>query len=152
MPSRATIDEVLAQRDLAFVGVSRDPKRFANTVYRHLRDGGRLMHPVHRDADRIEGDRAVPSIADLPDGIGAVIVMLPADAALDVVHQAIERGIPRVWLHRGFGRGADSRAAVEACCAAGVAVVDGACPLMFAEPVGSFHRVHRVVARRRIAA
>ena len=152
MPSRATIDEFLAQRDLAFVGVSRDPHQFANAVYRHLRDGGRLMHPVHRDEARIEGDRAVPSIADLPDGIGALVVMLPAEAALDVVQQAIDRGIPRIWLHHGIGHGADSPAAVEACRAAGVAVVDGACPLMFAEPVGAFHRLHRVVARRRIAA
>jgi predicted CoA-binding protein len=152
MPSRATIDEVLAQSDLAFVGVSRDPKQFANAVYRHLRDGGRVMHPIHRDAERIEGDPAVPSVADLPDGVGAIVVMLPADDALEVVRQAIDRGIPRVWLHRGIGRGADSPEAVAACREAGVAVVDGACPLMFVEPVGGFHRFHRALAHRRIAA
>ena len=152
MPSRVTIDEVLAQQDLAFVGASRDPKQFANAVYRHLRDGGRLMHPVHRDAVRIEGDATVPTVADLPDGVGGIVVMLPADAAADVVRQAIDRGIPRVWLHRGIRRGAHSPEAVEACRTAGVAVVDGACPLMFAEPVGAFHRVHGLIARHRIDA
>jgi hypothetical protein len=35
---------------------------------------------------------------------------------------------------------------------AGVLVVDGACPLMFDEPVGGVHRVHRYFVRRRLAA
>ncbi len=57
-----------------------------------------------------------------------------------------------VWLHRGVGTGAVSERAVELCREAGVAVVDGACPLMFAEPVGAFHKLHRMISRRRIAA
>jgi predicted CoA-binding protein len=154
MPSRALIDDFLAQDHLAFVGVSRNPKDFANAVYRQLRDGGRTMYPVNASCHEpeLEGDRCYPSLAEVPDPVAGVIVMVPATAAAAVARDAIDRGIPRVWLHRGVGRGSVSDDAVALCREHDVSVVDGACPLMFAEPVAAFHRVHRFFAKRRIAA
>jgi predicted CoA-binding protein len=154
VPSRETIDSFLAQDHLAFVGVSRNPKQFANSVYRTLRDGGRTMYPVHAsaDVDTIEGDRCYQHLADVPDPVDGVVVMVPAASAADVVHDAIERGIPRVWLHRGIGPGSVTPEAVAMCREHGVDVVDGACPFMFVEPVRGAHRVHRFFARRHIAA
>jgi predicted CoA-binding protein len=151
MPSRAAIDEFLACDRLAVVGVSRDQKAFANQVYRHLRDQGRHMTPVHRQAHALEGDRCVPSVLELSDEVQGVLVMVNADDALGVVDDCIERGIRRVWLHRGAGPGAVSEEAVRRCREAGVLVVDGACPLMFAEPVGLIHRFHRMISGRKIA-
>jgi predicted CoA-binding protein len=77
--------------------------------------------------------------------------MVPAEGAAAVVGQAVERGIPRVWLHRGVGRGSVSEEAVRVCRDNGIAVVDGACPLMFDEPVRGVHRIHRLMASRGIA-
>ena len=77
--------------------------------------------------------------------------MVPAQAAADVVIEAIDRGIPRVWLQRGVGKGSVSPEAIEKCQSNGVAVVDGACPLMFEQPVRGVHHVHRLLAGRRIA-
>jgi uncharacterized protein len=152
MPSRAVIEDFLAQRHLAFVGVSRETKELSNAIYRHLRDGGRTLYPVHPSADAIEGNGAYRSLADVPDPVDGVVIMVKPEAAKALVAEAIARGIPRVWLHRGVGTGSVSAEAVELCCSAGVAVVDGACPLMFAEPVGMFHKFHRLVSGRRIAA
>src|SRR6478736_6815697 len=100
MPSRAAIDDFLAQDHLAFVGASRNTKEFANSVYRHLREGGRTMVPVHRDAATIEGDTCVASIAEVPDPVGGIVIMVPAASMADVAREAVSRGIPRVWLHR----------------------------------------------------
>ena len=154
MPDRATIEEFLAQKHLAFVGLSRDPKQFANSVYRQLRDGGRTLYPVNIDAatSSLEGDRCYHRLADVPDPVDGVVVMVPASSSAAVVRDAVARGIPRVWLHRGAGRGSVSEEAVALCREHGVDVVDGACPLMFDEPVRSVHRVHRFFARRRFAA
>jgi hypothetical protein len=152
MPARAAIDDFLAQDHLAFVGASRNTKEFANSVYRHLRDNGRTMVPVHRDAPTIEGDPCVPTIADVPDTTGGIVIMVPTDAVVDVTREAVARGIPRVWLHRGAGQGPVPREAVDLCRAASVTVVDGACPLMFDEPVGGVHRLHRLFVGRRFAA
>lgn len=154
MPTRQSIDSFLAQKHIALVGASRDPKQFANSVYRRLRDGGRTVYPVnfHDDAVTIEGDPCFHSLADVPDPVDGVLVMVPAENAADVVRAAVARGIPRVWLHRGAGRGAVSAEAVALCRDNGIDVVDGACPLMFDDPVRGIHRVHRAFAGRHIAA
>jgi len=156
MPSKQVIDAFLAQSHVAFVGVSRNPKQFANAVYRALRDDGRgrTLYPVNASAagEPLEGDPSYASLADVPDPVDGVIVMVAADKAADVVREAIARGIPRVWLQKGFGPSSVSEEAVRLCRENGVEVVDGACPLMWSEPVKGGHRVHRVFARHRFAA
>ena len=152
MPSRAAIDDFLAQDHLAFVGASRNPKEFANSVYRTLREGGRTMYPVHREAPEIEGDTAFARLADVPDPVDGVVIMAPPDAVAGLTREALDRGITRVWLHRGAGQGPVPADAVALCEEAGVPVVDGACPLMFEGHVGGVHRLHRYFVRRRIAA
>jgi hypothetical protein len=78
--------------------------------------------------------------------------MVNARAALAVIDDCVYRGVERVWLHRGAGEGASSEAALATCRAHGIAVVDGACPMMFLDHPGFVHRVHRVMLRRRLAA
>jgi predicted CoA-binding protein len=154
MPNMQSIRTFLDLKNVAFVGVSRDSRQFANAVYRQLRDGGRTLYPVNAAADHaaLEGDPSYASLAEVPDPVDGVIVMVPAAEAADVVRAAIDRGLKRVWLHRGFGRGSVSAEAVRLCRDAGIDVVDGACPLMFAEPVVGPHRLHRAFSGRRFAA
>ncbi|HET6966145.1 MAG TPA: CoA-binding protein [Acidimicrobiales bacterium] len=154
MPSRAVIDEFLAQSHIAFVGVSREPKQFANAIYRELRDGGRALYPVNRSegTPTIEGDLAYRRLGDVPDPVDGVVVMVSHDAEADVVREAIARGIPRIWVHRATGRDPVSDEVRSMCEAAGAQLVDGACPLMFLEPVRGLHRLHRSIAHKRFAA
>ncbi|MEQ8717886.1 MAG: CoA-binding protein [Acidimicrobiales bacterium] len=152
MASRTSIDAFLTARRIAVVGVSREPRSFTNSVYRHLRAGDRDVVPVNPFASTLEGDRCAASVIDIEDPLDGVLVMVDALEAPDVVRDCITRGVPRVWLHRGAGQGAVSAEAVEMCRSAGIDVVDGACPMMFAEPVGVIHRLHRLVSGRRVAA
>jgi predicted CoA-binding protein len=153
MVSQTAIDSFLDARHLAVVGVSRQPKAFANTVYRTLRDGGRTLYPVNERAGGrpIEGDPSYRSLTDVPDPVDGVLVMVPPDAMTTVVDEALDRSIPRVWLFRSGGPPVPADA-VARCRAAGVEVVDGACPLMFEDPVRGIHRFHRVFFRRHLAA
>lgn len=144
MPTRAAIDDFMAQERLAFVGVSHDPKAFSAGVYRELRDHGYELHPVNPGTDTIEGDACVRSVPELPVGLDGAIVMVAAERAADVVQECVDHGIPRIWLHKGVGPSSVSDEAVAICRDHGVEVVDGACPLMFAEPAAWFHRVHRL--------
>jgi len=64
------------------------------------------------------------------------------------VHAAAARGVTRVWLFRGLGApGALSEASLGACAEHHLDVVAGACPMMFLEPVGRGHDVHRALRR-----
>lgn len=156
MPSLRLIQEFLDQPRIAVVGVSRNEKDFANSVFRRLRDDvrDRTVVPVNANADgaELEGTPSYRSLADLPEPVDGVIVMVPAAAAADVVRDAEAAGVPRVWLHRGVGSGAVSDEAVAVARDAGIDLVDGACPLMFDEPVHGIHRMHRFFVHRRIAA
>lgn len=143
MVSRAAVDDFLEQRHLAFVGASHDPKEFSAAVYRELKSHGYELSPVNPHATEVDGDPCVPSVADLPDGIDGAILMVPASASAGVVQECVDRGIPRVWLHKGAGPSAVSDEAVALCREHGIEVVDGACPMMFMDDATWFHRVHR---------
>src|SRR4051794_2981338 len=114
MPSHASIEAFLAQDHIAFVGASRNPKSFAAGLYRELRLG-RTLYPVNGadGADVIEGDRSYRSLADVPEPVDGVFVIVPAAAMAEVVRDAVARGIPRIWLHRGAGQKAVPARAVE---------------------------------------
>jgi len=143
-----TIEAFLSGHRLAVVGASDDPKSFGRTVYRAFREHGYDVTAVHPTAQVVDGDPCVDSLAAVPGPIDGVVVMVGAERAVEVVDQAIALGVGRVWLFKGLGSpGAVSHAAVDACRSHGVDVVAGACPLMFLEPVGWSHRVHRAARR-----
>jgi uncharacterized protein len=81
MPSRASIDRFLQSERVAVVGVSRNPKEFANAVYREFRDRGYEVLPVNPNTDEVEGVRCYRTIAELPDVDGALIMVPAAGAA-----------------------------------------------------------------------
>lgn len=148
MIDERTAKEFLEHRHLAVVGASADPRSFGNTVYKALRDAGCDPVPVNPGTETVEGDRCYRDLAAVPGVIRGVVVMVGQDRSADVVRACIDRGVPRVWLFQGLGgRGAVSEEAVELCQRHGIEVIAGACPLMFLEPVGWFHRVHRALRR-----
>lgn len=148
----AAITDFLAGRRFAFIGASRDEAHFNTVVYRALRDHGYEVLPVHPSAETIAGDRCYRSIAELPLGVDGLVVMVAAPEVQAVVDSAHAAGVERIWLHRGVGRGAVSPEAVAWCRERGIAVVAGACPLMYLEPTRGIHAFHRLVSRRRLPA
>lgn len=148
MISTATVNRFLAEPRIIVVGASDAEGSFGGTVYRALRDHGHEVVAVHPTADTVAGDPCYPDLAHVPGPIRAVLVMVNAKAALDVVDACITNGVEQVWLFRGLGSdGAVSDDAVRLLREHGIAVVAGACPLMFLEPVALVHRIHRGMRR-----
>jgi len=141
MTTRAAVDDFLAQRTLAVVGVSRDPKKFGNSVYRDLKGKGYKLYPVNPKAEEIEGDRCYANLSALPEPVDGVLVVVPSAETEQVVQDAARSGIPRVWMQQG----AESEAAIEFCRANGISEVHGECILMFAQPQAFFHKPHKWV-------
>jgi predicted CoA-binding protein len=137
---------------LAVVGASDDPHNFGRTICHELCERGHDVVAVHPDLHQVDGVPCYPTLADVPDPLDGVIVMVGPDRAADVVHEVAARGVSHVWLFRGIGApGAVSDAALAACREHGFDVVPGACPLMFLQPPGWFHRTHRAIRRLRHA-
>ena len=140
---REAAEEFLAQERIAVAGVSRDSGQAANAIYRRLRDSGYTVTPVNPSAEELEGDRAYSSVSAVPERPDAVLIATHPDAAPAVARDCVEAGVPRVWLHRSFGTGSVSDDATAICRDAGIAVLDGGCPMMFLEPVDIAHRCFR---------
>jgi uncharacterized protein len=139
LTSRSAITDFLGQRSLAVVGVSRRGDKFGNTAYRQLKAKGYKLFPVHPEAEVLEGDRCARSLGALPAPVGGVLVIVPPQQSERVIQEAAEAGIKRVWLQPG----AESPAAVQLAEAKGLSVISGQCILMYAEPTGFGHRLHR---------
>lgn len=139
------VADFLSARRIAVAGVSRGKDSAANPVFRKLRDSGYQVFPVNPNAAEVEGVACYPDLAHIPGELDAVVVATHPDAAIEVVRQAIERGVKRVWFHRSFGQGSVSAAAVEACRQAGVSSIVGGCPLMYCDPVDPGHRCMRAI-------
>jgi uncharacterized protein len=138
MRSHTSIDAFLAEPAIAIVGVSRSGKGFGNVAARELRRKGYRIYPVNPHADLVDGERCYRSLADLPEPVRAVLVVVPPDEALRVVREASRAGIRRVWLQQG----AEAPFVTLACDELGLDVVAGECILMFAKPTG-VHKAHR---------
>jgi uncharacterized protein len=141
--SQSAVQEIIAQRTLALVGVSRSGKKFGNAILRELKAKGYRIFPVHPQAEVIDGDRCYPDLKSLPENAGAVVICVPPAQTEQVVQQAYEAGITRVWLQQG----AESFAAIRFCESKEMTTVHGQCIMMYAEPVRSIHGLHRWIWR-----
>jgi uncharacterized protein len=139
------VADFLGGRRIAVAGVSRGAGSAANPVYRKLRDSGYEVFAVNPNASQVEGVACYPDLASIPGSVDGVVVATHPDVSAAVVRQAAERKIPRVWLHRSFGQGSVSAAAIQECQKSGIACVIGGCPLMYREPVDIGHRCFRTV-------
>ncbi len=148
MPTlREAADEFLSQRRIAVAGVSRDAKQPANLIYRRLRDTDHEVFAVNPNAQEVEGDHCYGSVCAIPDSVDGVVIVAPANAAVDVVRDCAASGVARVWLHRGLGPGSSSEEAVELCHEHGIKVIPGGCPNMFGATSDLGHRCMRAMLR-----
>ena len=139
------VQDFLAQDTLAVAGVSRDGNLPANAIFRKLRDSGYTVYPVNPKAEEVEGVACYPDLASVPRPVQGVVVATPPGAVEALVQECVSLGIRRVWIHRSFGNGSFSQPALDLCRKEGIAVIPGACPLMYLEPVDFGHRCFRWV-------
>ncbi len=137
------VGDFLRGKRIAVAGVSRDRHQPANAIFRKLRDAGHEVFPVNPNVSEVEGVRCYPDVAAIPELVDGVIVATHPDVSADVVRQAAERGVQRIWFHRSFGQGSVSDAALRECEARGLRTIVGGCPLMYCEPVDLGHRCMR---------
>jgi hypothetical protein len=148
MPLREAVEDFLAQRRIAVAGVSRtEGSAPANLIYRKLRDAGYAVFAVNPNGGEVEGDPCAPDLTSIDGGVDGVVVATRPEDTEHVVRECAALGIPRVWMHRSFGQGSVSEAAVTFCREHGIRVIAGACPMMYCAPVDFGHKCIRVMLR-----
>jgi uncharacterized protein len=137
--TKTAVESFVGQHKLAVVGVSRDPKKFGNMAYKALKEKGYAVYPINRNVEIVAGDKCYANLGALPEPVEGVVIVVPPQETEQVVREAEAAGIKNVWMQQG----SESEAAIQYCQQHGLDEVHGECIMMFAPPVGSFHRWHR---------
>ena len=147
MPTmKETATEFLTHKRVAVTGVSRTPANHgSNVVYTRLRDRGFEVYAVNPNADEVEGDHCYTDLKSVPADVEWVLIGTKPETAESTMHECVELGIPRVWMHRSFGEGSVSPAATTYGREHGVTVIDGGCPCMFGPTADFGHKVMKVL-------
>lgn len=140
------IQDFLAQKRIAFVGVSRDPKDFSQSLFREFVNRGYDVVPVNPNAAEVMGKQAFRRVQDIHPRVDAALLMTSSAVGEAVVADCVEAGIRQVWFYRATGDGAVSSNALELCERNGIRVVPGECPFMFF-PHNGLHGIHTFIRK-----
>src|SRR3981081_986187 len=112
-----------AARTIAVVGLSPDPRRPSHGVARYLQRAGYRIIPVNPNVDAVLGERAYPSLRQIPQSVDVVDVFRRSEFVGPIVDDAIAIKASAVWLQDGVV----DEAAAERARASGLDVVMDDC-------------------------
>lgn len=121
------IDAFLNGGPFAVVGASTNREKYGNKVLRVYQQNDRPVYPINPRADEVEGLKAYPDLASLPEVPHGVSIITPPAITEQIVEEAVEMGIKHLWMQPG----AESAKAVQYARKNGVNVVaNGPCVLV----------------------
>lgn len=138
--NRAIVDFINCKR-IAIVGASRTGGKFGNISSKELKARGYEVYLIHPEAQEIDGERCYPNLESLRGIVECVFISVSPQKAGDVLREAVNAGITKIWLQRG----AQSPDTIALADELGITPVTDKCILMYAQPVRGFHHFHRVV-------
>jgi predicted CoA-binding protein len=101
-PEVDVADRILASaRTIAVVGLSANPRRPSHGVARYLQRTGYRIIPVNPNLDEVLGERAYPSLRDIPQPVDVVDVFRRSEFVGPIVDDAIAIKAAAVWLQDG---------------------------------------------------
>lgn len=136
------IQEFLAQKRIAVVGVSDRRDTGCNLAYEKFIDNGYQVFPVNPRIQTFEGAPCYPDLRSIPTTPDAVFILASPKVTEEIVQQCVDLGIKYVWMHCMLGTRPGmaasmtsvSQDAVQICQEHGITVIPGACPNQFLKP------------------
>jgi len=110
-------------KTIAVVGLSPKADRPSYVVAKALQRFGYRIIPVRPALDEVLGERAYPSLKEVPEKIDLVDVFRAAEHIDAVVDECLALNLPAVWIQEGIV----NEAAAERAQAAGMTVVMDRC-------------------------
>ena len=125
-PSDQELRSILGDSNtIAVVGLSSNPDRPSNDVAEFLQSKGYRIVPVNPKETEVLGERAYPSLLDVPEEIriDVVDVFRRAEHTPEIAEQAVARGAKVLWLQEGIADDEARRIGEDA----GLTVIMGLC-------------------------
>lgn len=112
-------------KNIAVVGISKNPEKAAHYVPKYLADQGYNIIPVNPTADEIMGKKCFHDLSQVQDSIDIVDVFRPSDQVVPVIEEAIKKKPKVIWLQEGI----HNQEAEDLARKAGIEVVFNRCML-----------------------
>ncbi len=136
------VQDFLAQKKIAVVGVSDKRETGCNSIYKKFRETGYQVYAVNPRITTYDGMQCYADLKSLPEKPDAVFMLTNPKVTEQMVQQCVELGVKHVWMHcmmgtkpgLAAGMTSVSQTAVEICKANGIAVIPGSCPNQFLQP------------------
>jgi predicted CoA-binding protein len=141
-PSLETIEAFLAQKRIAMIGISRNPKDFSASLFSELERRGYDVPPVNPKASEVMGRPCFARVRDIQPAVDGALLMTTPEVTPAVIADCAAAGIRRVWMYRAGAKGAVSEKAITFSQEHGIQVVPGQCPFMFLPGSGGVHSLH----------
>jgi predicted CoA-binding protein len=136
------VQDFLAQKKIAVVGVSDKRDTGCNLNYRKFKETGYQVYAVNPRISEFEGDPCYADLKSIPEKPDAVFILAGPKVTDQIVQQCVDLGIKHVWMHCMLGTKPGlaqsmtsvSQDAVQACRENGIQVIPGSCPNQFLKP------------------
>ena len=112
-------------KTIAVVGLSDNPMRVSYDVSEYMQSQGYRIVPVNPEIRESLGEKAYPTLSEVPEKIDIVNVFRRPEFVPAVVDEAIRLEVPAIWMQEGVVH----QAAAEKARAAGIFVVMDQCIL-----------------------
>ena len=96
------IKKIYELKNIAVVGMSKNPEKAAHYVPKYLAEKGYNVIPVNPTAEEILGKRCYSNLSDISEPIDIVDVFRPSDQVLPVISEAIKLKPKVIWLQEGI--------------------------------------------------
>jgi predicted CoA-binding protein len=121
---KGTVREILENcHTIAVVGLSARPDRPGYYVPAYMQAQGYHIIPVNPKLEQALGERAYPSLEDVPQAVDLVLLFQRSENVPPFVEQAIRIGVKAMWMQSGI----KNESAAAQAAAAGLSVVMDAC-------------------------
>jgi len=132
------IDLLTNATTIAMVGASSNPDKASHRIMQKLQKAGYRVIPVNPRETEVLGERAYPSLLDVPERIDIVDVFRRPEDTPAIAEEAVTIGAKALWLQTGI---VSDEAAARAA-AGGLIVVMDAC-------IGMTHSFLRIPPKKR---
>jgi predicted CoA-binding protein len=112
-------------KTIAVIGLSDSPFKPSYGVSQYMQSRGYKIIPVNPQVSEVLGEKAYPSLLDVPEKIDIVDVFRRPEFVPEIVDQAIQLKVPAIWLQETVVHDA----AAEKARQAGILVVMDKCIL-----------------------
>jgi predicted CoA-binding protein len=120
------ITELLkSAKTIAVVGLSDNSLRTSYGVSEYMQSRGYRIIPVNPAITESLGEKAYPTLSEVPEKVDIVNVFRRSEFVPEVVEEAIRLGVPAIWMQEGVMHDE----AAEKARAAGIFVVMDKCIL-----------------------